>query len=100
MKSIGQKVRIIQPTLRIAQDRQGKRALHTGSKAWAIQRQRVLTRDLYICQACGGFGNHVDHKNNDAELHVTDDSLWVLCVACHGAKTATEQAGKVWNPKN
>lgn len=75
------------------ENRQSTRALHTGSKAWQIQRQRVLVRDLYACKACGQFGNHVDHIDGDASRDVPDSALQTLCVSCHGSKTRKEMQG-------
>lgn len=94
-----------------ATNRQRKRAMHTGSKAWRLQRQRVLDRDGYACQwpearkgaqryvdaarrprgICGQYGNQVDHKNNNAEEIVGDEELWVLCDHHHSSKTRKEQ---------
>lgn len=74
-----------------ATNRQSRRALHTGSKAWKQQRERVLIRDLYTCRACGGFGDQVDHIHGNADQHVTDDELQTLCLRCHSSKTMTEQ---------
>lgn len=74
-----------------ATNRQKKRAHHTGSKAWKAQRFRILVRDLYTCQGCGGFGDQVDHINNDAEVEVEDAALQVLCISCHSSKTLREQ---------
>lgn len=72
-------------------NRQATRALHTGSPRWLAQRKRVLVRDLYICKACGNFGDEVDHIHNDAHQFVTDDRLQTLCRSCHSAKTRAEQ---------
>jgi len=74
-------------------DRQTTRALHTGSKAWQLQRARVLLRDRYCCRTCGRFGDQVDHINGDASQHVEDDALQTLCRKHHSEKTAREQGG-------
>ena len=79
-------------------NRQATRFLNTGSKAWRIQRERVLIRDMHLCQVCGRFGDHVDHTHNDAHSDVTDDRLQTLCHECHSRKTAIEQQGKQWEP--
>lgn len=80
------------------QDRQARRALNTGSVAWRRLRASVLIRDHYVCAACGRFGDHVDHIDNDS--HNNDErNLQTLCIKCHGVKTATEQAGGKLNPK-
>jgi len=65
--------------------------MHTGSKGWRIQRLRVLRRDMFICRACGKFGDQVDHIHDDADQHVTDDRLQTLCQPCHSRKTAKTQ---------
>lgn len=81
------------------QNRQAKRALNTGSKAWRIQRLRVLTRDLFKCSVCGMFGDQVDHIHNNAHEHVSDDELQTLCRQHHSEKTAIEQSGKTYQPR-
>lgn len=73
-----------------ATERQQRRAMHTGSKAWRQQRLRVLARDRFKCRKCGQFGDQVDHIHNDAHEVVTDDRLQTLCLRCHSAKTMTE----------
>lgn len=78
------------------QDRQQRRALHTGSRTWRLQRERVLVRDLYTCKHCGRYGDQVDHIHGDADRHVDDEALQTLCLPCHSRKTATEQAGKTY----
>lgn len=74
-----------------ATNRQRRRALHTGSKAWKQQRARVLIRDLFVCQACGHYGDQVDHIKGNAHEDVSDDELQTLCLPCHSSKTMTEQ---------
>lgn len=75
---------------RDATDRQRRRAMHTGSKGWKLQRARVLARDEYTCRQCGRFGDQVDHINSNAHVLVTDDELQTLCLICHSAKTMRE----------
>jgi 5-methylcytosine-specific restriction endonuclease McrA len=77
-----------------ATNRQRRRAMHTGSKGWKLQRARVLARDEYTCQHCGQFGDQVDHIHGDAHEHVTDDRLQVLCLKCHSRKTMGVLNGK------
>lgn len=79
-----------------ASNRQTKRALHTGSKAWLLIRQQVLARDRYQCQQCSRFGDHVDHIRNDAAKPESNrlEALQTLCHSCHSAKTAKEMASK------
>lgn len=61
-------------------------------------RERIRTRDKGLCQACleAGrvtLGTQVDHKvplsagGSDA-----DDNKWLLCDACHKAKSRAERA--------
>lgn len=71
-------------------ERQQRRAMHTGSKGWKLQRMRVLQRDLFTCKACGHYGDQVDHIRNNAAEHVSDDELQTLCLHCHSAKTMRE----------
>lgn len=79
-------------------NRQTRRGLHTGSKAWRVLRYIVLRRDEYECRACGKFGDQVDHIDNDS--HNNDlGNLQTLCIACHSRKTAAEQAGGSWTAK-
>lgn len=79
-------------------NRQTRRGLHTGSKAWRIIRGLVLDRDRYKCKACGKFGDQVDHIDNDS--HNNDiGNLQTLCLACHSSKTSAEQAGRAWTVK-
>lgn len=80
-------------------DRQARRALHTGSKAWRDIREQVLARDLFRCQACGklvaGKGEaHVDHIDGDSSNNPADGSNWqTLCVSCHSRKTNQQDGG-------
>ena len=73
-------------------DRQARRALNTGSKAWMLIRQQVLVRDGYQCQACGklvaGREAHVDHIAEDAETNAGWDlsTLQTLCRPCNSRK--------------
>lgn len=72
------------------------RALKTNMKAWRVLRKKVLVRDLYKCQYCGGYGNNVDHVFNDADNASSNvvERLQTLCHKCHSAKTAREIAGR------
>lgn len=74
-------------------DRQGRRDLNTGSKAWRSIRIGILQRDRYTCRDCGRFGGHVDHIDGDNANH-SADNLQTLCLPCHSRKTATEQTGR------
>ena len=75
-----------------AENRQQRRAMHTGSKGWKLQRDRILCRDRFTCQwpGCGCYGDQVDHKHNNSHEHVPDEDLWVLCINHHSAKTMRE----------
>jgi len=73
-----------------AAERQRRRARHTGTRAWQLQRESVLARDKFTCQACGHYGDQVDHIHNDAHIDVDDDRLQTLCRRCHSAKTMRE----------
>jgi 5-methylcytosine-specific restriction protein A len=67
--------------------------MHTGTKAWQAIRQWVLQRDMYQCQACKRYGNHVDHVDGDSWHNPTDGSNWqTLCLSCHAGKTASENS--------
>lgn len=77
--------------------RQAKRALHTGSKAWRLIRDRVLVRDAYTCQVCKRLIDaskeaHVDHRDGDSHNNAMEN-LQTLCVSCHTSKTNVEDAG-------
>lgn len=74
-----------------ATNRQKQRAHHTGSKAWRLQRERVLIRDRFTCRACGHYGDQVDHITGNADEVVSDEELQTLCLPCHSSKTMTEQ---------
>lgn len=72
--------------------RQKRRALHTGSKAWRLIRERVLAEELYRCRQCGQYGDQVDHVNGDPGNN-DRSNLAVMCRACHSIKTAKEDGG-------
>jgi 5-methylcytosine-specific restriction endonuclease McrA len=54
---------------------------------WRKIRKRILERDGYTCQACGGEANSVDHIVPRA-LNGGDDewNLQALCTPCNSAK--------------
>ena len=71
-------------------NRQRRRAMHTGSKAWLQLRLVILQRDNYLCTDCGRFGDQVDHDDGDS--HNNDpDNLKTRCIRCHSSKTRREQ---------
>lgn len=76
------------------QNRQKRRGLHTYSPEWLRLRETVLQRDAYTCASCAGYGNHVDHINNNSHDN-RECNLQTLCQRCHSAKTAAEQSGGV-----
>lgn len=64
---------------------------------WAQRRAAVIRRDGGRCQMpqadrlpCGAPGTDIDHirRGDDHRL----DNLWLLCRACHTAKTQAEAA--------
>ena len=65
-------------------DRQSTRAYHTGSKAWALLRRKVLVRDGFCCVLCGHFdeSNHVDHIDGNSWKNDMSN-LRTLCQPCH-----------------
>lgn len=83
-------------------DRQARRGLNTGSARWRALRAQVL-REEPLCRLCQAAGRveaaiDVDHIDNDS--HNNDRAnLQGLCKAHHSEKTATEMAGKTWQPK-
>lgn len=54
---------------------------------WAATRRRVLKRDRYRCQGCGGRASEVHHAIPGRE---DDASLVSLCHPCHAAITAAQ----------
>ncbi len=72
-------------------NRQARREHHTGSKAWALIRTFVLSRDRFTCAECKRFGDQVDHIDGDSTHNPPDGSNWqTLCHADHSAKTMRE----------
>lgn len=59
-------------------------------------RKKILARDGYTCQQCGGAAAEVDHIDNTRGPGYDDlSNLQALCVPCHKAKTQREaQAGR------
>lgn len=63
---------------------------------WSRLRAYVLARDNHICQVCGDFGNHADHKvpwEDDDTLFWDQDNVQTLCAPCHTLKTRRENNG-------
>lgn len=54
---------------------------------WRRIRERILQRDGYTCQHCGGEGNSVDHIIS-RQAGGTDDewNLQTLCTPCNSSK--------------
>ena len=72
-----------------ATNRQQRRAMHTGSKAWRLLRESILARDGFTCADCGYYGDQVDHI--DGNSHNNDPSnLATRCLRCHSSKTMRE----------
>lgn len=86
-------------------DRQARRALNTGSKAWRLIREQVLVRDGYRCQGCGrlvvGREAHVDHIFDDAAdpASYVPERLQTLCIWGHARKSFSEERGVKWDGK-
>lgn len=91
VKTLGPKTTLIRQRTERPMPRK-ERALATNSKAWRAIRQRILIRDLYLCQSCGMYGNEVDHVDGDTG-HNDEANLQTLCKPCHSIKTATENKG-------
>jgi 5-methylcytosine-specific restriction endonuclease McrA len=54
---------------------------------WRKIRQRILQRDGYTCQACGGEGNSVDHILPRLAGGSDEDwNLQTLCGSCNSSK--------------
>ena len=54
---------------------------------WRKIRQRILQRDGYTCQMCGGEGNSVDHIVPRLAGGSDDDwNLQTLCGSCNSSK--------------
>jgi hypothetical protein len=73
-------------------------------RPWRRVRDRVMQRDLYLCQTCQRKGRvtlatEVDHILPTAHGG-TDrpDNLEAICKRCHGIKTALEGQGASINP--
>lgn len=69
----------------------------------STQRMRVLERDEFTCQKCGGSPQddgspvqyvEVDHKepfvDEDGDGDLPDDAYWTLCDRCHTGKTVQD----------
>ena len=78
------------PRGKVARERQRRRAMHTGSKAWRLLRMQILARDGCACAGCGSYGDQVDHIDGDSHNNA-HDNLQTLCINCHSRKTRKEQ---------
>lgn len=72
------------------------------SRAWARVRLEVLTRDRWVCRACGrqcGIAPrdaHVDHIVPMSQGGETDPaSCQTLCSPCHARKTREQRKSRV-----
>lgn len=90
------------PHLRDIRDRLRPTAAERGynSKAWYSLRKQALLRDNYKCRSCGRVCGdkreaQVDHivPKQDGGLDELNN-LQVLCIACHGRKTRSEQESR------
>jgi len=62
-----------------------------GTQRWKDQRIRVLKRDGYICQYCGGDATQVDHVIPRKVGGTHDlENLVACCAPCNSAKGAKE----------
>jgi 5-methylcytosine-specific restriction endonuclease McrA len=69
------------------------RCRHYRTQGWARIRERIITRDMMVCQICGTLctgkkNRHVDHIR--AVVDGGDDSdgnLRLLCQSCHSRRT-------------
>ena len=75
---------------------------------WTKIRERILKRDMYLCQACLKLGRttpatQVDHITPKAQGGTDDDgNLQAICAACHLEKSLAEAAqaqGRTIRPK-
>ena len=58
-----------------------------GTQRWKNQRLRVLQRDGYVCQYCGGEATQVDHVIARAMGGGHDlDNLVACCALCNSRK--------------
>lgn len=71
------------------------------SQQWNMARQLAFSKAMGVCECCGraigldGKRGYVDHivayKVGTKEQSLSQDNLWLLCPACHSAKTRLEQ---------
>jgi hypothetical protein len=66
------------------------------SAKWKRIKKRVLERDQWICQCCGGRGTEVHHRSYDpAVMDGKDDSkLTTVCSGCHDTIHYTDSGSK------
>lgn len=68
-------------------------------RPWRRLRERILARDKYLCVACFKRGRLTEATEVDHLVPVSRGgrsepaNLQSLCVACHQAKTITENGG-------
>src|SRR5688572_16336058 len=78
---------------RPSENRQAKRALHTGSKLWRAIRASVLGREP-LCRECMKAkritaATQVDHIDGD-DSNNAGNNLQPLCAPCYSSKTNRE----------
>jgi 5-methylcytosine-specific restriction protein A len=81
---------------RPTENRQARRALHTGSKRWRAIRAMVLAGEP-LCRECIKAGRitgatQVDHIDGD-DSNNAGHNLQPLCAPCHSSKTSRENGG-------
>jgi 5-methylcytosine-specific restriction protein A len=79
--------------------RKNTRATYTtvyGTPRWRELRLKILTRDRFTCQECGGKANSADHIKPFTDA--TDPLAWQssnlqsMCQRCHGRKDGARAA--------
>lgn len=90
-------MKTLKPKTQTIDTRIGSSSASKRIRGWELTkiRDRIGSRDEYICQICGRSTAHgeVDHKT---PLHLggaeSDENRWWLCLDCHAAKN--EQEGR------
>ena len=84
---------------------QGSRHARGYGSEWVKTRERILIRDMYLCQPClrnsrptplcvKPYDHAVDHIIPKAKGGTDDDAnLEAICAECHDAKSLADKAG-------